>query len=223
LECIPVSKRSSPAASGVFSMNDAHDFRHDAMVSRAADGSLVVVLHLTGPAAATDLDQLVAEARSVNAWAIWLFGPSDPPLGFISTGGYARLEAPVPPDPVLLPVPPRERVRELQTTCFAGMWGRYEPVSPDAASSYVGLYEKGRWVGICQIDAIGRWIDGPGLHPMLRSPERSAQLVRGAAAYMPRNRPVTLETWGESPETLEAYCALGFEVTESIAGWELRL
>jgi hypothetical protein len=87
----------------------------------------------------------------------------------------------------------------------------------------VGLYEKGRWVGICQLDLIERWIDGPGVHPMLRTPERSAQLVQGAAAYLPRNRPVTLETWGESERTLEAYRELGFEVIERLPGWELRL
>jgi hypothetical protein len=205
-------------------MTEGHGFRHDAVLSRAADGSPVIVLHLTEPSQAADLERLVAEARSFNARAIWVFGGSiDPGLGFIPTSGYVRLEAPEPPAPLLLPAPPNECVRDLQTTCFAGMWGRYEPVSRDSASSYVGLYEKGRWIGICQMDLIERWIDGPGVHPMLRTPERSAQLVRGAAAYLPRNRPVTLETWGESRQTLEAYRALGFEVTERLPGWEHRL
>jgi hypothetical protein len=166
----------------------------------------------------------VDEARAFDARAIWVFGGSiDPALGFIPTSSYVRLEAPVLPAPLLLPSPPNECVRALQTTCFAGVWGRYEPVSLDPSSTYVGLYEKGRWVGICQLDMIERWIDGPGVHPMLRTPERSVQLVRGAAAYLPRNRPVTLETWGESGPTLEAYRALGFEVTERLPGWELRL
>jgi hypothetical protein len=205
-------------------MTEGHGFRQDAVLSRAADGSPVIVLHLTEPSQAGDLERLVADARSFHARAIWVFGGSiDPGLGFIPTSGYVRLEAPEPPAPLLLPVPPNECVRDLQTTCFAGMWGRYEPVSRDSASSYVGLYEKGRWVGICQMDLIERWIDGPGVHPLLRTPERSAQLVRGAAAYLPRNRPVTLETWGESRQTLEAYRALGFEVTERLTGWEHRL
>lgn len=205
-------------------MSDARGFRNDAVISRAADGSVVIVLHQAKPSKATDLEQLVREARSLSAHAIWVFGGSiDPELGFIPTSGYVRLEAPVPPSGLLLRAPPSESIRDLQTTCFAGMWGRYEPVSHDPASRYVGLYEKGRWVGICQVDLIERWIDGPGVHPMLRTPERSAQLVRGAAAYLPRNRPVTLETWGESGKTLEAYRALGFEVTERLPGWELRL
>jgi hypothetical protein len=205
-------------------MSEAHRFRREAMVSRAADGSPVIILHLTNPSEATDLAQLVDEARAMNARAVWVFGGSiDPALGFSPTGGYVRLEAPVPPVPLLLPAPPSECVRDLQTTCFAGVWGRYEAVSHDPTSRYVGLYEKGRWVGICQLDLIGRWIDGPGVHPTLRDPERSAQLVRGAAAYLPRNCPVTLETWGESRQTLEAYRALGFEAIERLPGWELRL
>jgi hypothetical protein len=205
-------------------MSDDRGLRDDVVVTRAADGSSVIVLHLREASEARDLEQLVADARALNASAIWIFGGSiQPGLGFIPTSGYVRLEAPVPPDPLLLPAPPNECVRDLQTTCFAGIWGRYEPVSRDPASRYVGLYEKGRWVGICQMDLIERLIDGPGVHPMLRAPERSARLVRGAAAYSPRNRPVTLETWGESGQTLEAYRALGFEVTERLPGWELRL
>jgi hypothetical protein len=205
-------------------MSDGHGFRKDAVISRAANGSMVVVLRLTKHAETAELEQLAREARSLNAYAIWVFGGSiDPALGFIPTSGYVRLEAPVPPAPLLLRAPPSKSIRDLQTTCFAGMWGRYEPVSQDPASRYVGLYEKGRWIGICQIDLIERWIDGPGVHPMLRTPERSVQLVRGAAAYLPRNRPVTLETWGESGKTLEAYRALGFEVTERVPGWELQL
>jgi hypothetical protein len=205
-------------------MNERHDFGHDAVVARAADGSVVIVLYVTTPTEDTDLEQLVADARAFNARAIWIFGGSlDPALGFVPTSGYVRLEAEVPPAPLLLQAPPPASIRDLQTTCFAGMWGRYEPVSRDPASRYVGLYEKGRWVGICQMDVIERWIDGPGVHPMLRTPERSAQLVRGAAAYLPRNLPVMLETWGESGRTLEAYRELGFEVVERLPGWELRL
>jgi hypothetical protein len=205
-------------------MSDARDFLRDAAVCRAADGSLVVVLHLTEPSETPDVERLVKEARSFGASAIWVFGGSiDPALGFIPTSGYVRLVAPEPPPALLLPTPPNETVRDLQTTCFAGLWGRYEPVSRDPLSRYVGLYEKGRWVGICQVDLIERWIDGPGVHPLLRTPERSAQLVRGAVAYLPRNRPVTLETWGESGETLEAYGELGFEVVDRLPGWELRL
>lgn len=205
-------------------MSDAESFARGAVISRAADGSVVIIVRVTGETEKIDLEEVVHEARIFNARAIWVFGGSiDPALGFIPTSGYVRLEAPVPPAPLLLPSPPNECIRDLQTTCFAGIWGRFETDSRDPASRYVGLYEKGRWVGICQMHVIERWIDGPGVHPMMRNPERSAQLVRGAAAYLPRNRPVTLETWGESGQTIEAYRALGFEVAERQPGWELRL
>jgi hypothetical protein len=205
-------------------MSDADRFRDKAVVSRAADGSVVIVLHLDGELGSGLLQQLLGEARRVNAAAIWVFGGAiDSALGFTPTGGYVRLEAPLPPAPLTLPTPPSERIRGLQTTCFAGVWGRYEAVSSNRESGYVGLYEKRRWVGICQVDLIAHWIDGPGVHPMLRTPERSAELVRGAAAHLPPNRPVTLETWGESAETIDAYRALGFEVVEELSGWELRL
>jgi hypothetical protein len=206
-------------------MTDAHGFRHNVVVSRATDGSLVIVLHLTAEWEAPDLAELVEEARVLNARWIWIFGGEsiDPALGFTSTGGYKRLEAPVPPAPVLLAAPPSHCIRDLQLTCFSGVWGRYEPVSRDLLSRYVGLHEKGRWTGICQVDAIAGWIDGPGVHPLLRTPQRSAQLVRAAAACLPRNLPVNLETWGESAETIGAYRDLGFEVIEEVPGWELRL
>lgn len=205
-------------------MSDAHSFRHGAVISRAADGSLVIIVRATTDSETSDLEEVVREARAFDARAIWVFGGSiDPALEFIPTSGYVRLEAPAPPEPLLLPTPPNECVRDVQTACFAGIWGRFEAVSRDPASRYVGLYEKGRWTGICQVHVIERWIDGPGVQPMLRTPERSAELVRGAAAYLPRNRPVTLETWGESGQTLEAYRALGFEVIERLPGWELRL
>lgn len=205
-------------------MADARRFPDNVVVSRAVDGSLVIVLQLVGALERADREKLLDEARLFNARAIWVFGGAiDPALGFLPTGGRALLEAPRPPAPLLLPTPPRECVRGLQTTCYAGVWGRYESVSSDRASTYVGLREKGRWVGICQVDLLARWVDGPGVHPMLRTPERSAELVRGAAAYLPRNRSVTLETWGESAEALDAYRGLGFEVVEELPGWELRL
>jgi hypothetical protein len=206
-------------------MSDVHGFRHDAVLSHAADGSLVLVVHLSGQAEATDIEQLVTHARNLDARAIWVFGGSiDPTLGFTPATGCVRLEAPVPPAPILLPAPPFE--------VFASCRPPASPASGAATSlsrqtlrarMWGWLYEKGRWVGICQALVIAGWIDGPGVHPMLRTPERSVQLVRGAAAYLSRNRPVTLETWGESADTLEAYRALGFDVIEELPGWEFRL
>jgi hypothetical protein len=205
-------------------MSEPYRLRDNVTVSRTADGSLVIVAHLHDGLKSGDFEELLRYARYLSARAIWVIGGTiDPSFGFAATGGYARLEAPLPPAPVLLPSPPAESIRGLQTTCFAGIWGRYEAISFDWASRYVGLLERARWIGICQLDVIARVIDGRGVHPLLRTPERSAELVRGAAAFLPRNRPVTLETWGESAETLAAYQELGFEVVEELAGWERLL
>ena len=55
--------------------------------------------------------------------------------------------------------------------------------------------------------------------PSLRTPDRFARLVRGAARYL-RNEPVVLETWGDAESTL---VSLGFELVHSVSGWELDL
>jgi len=79
-------------------------FRENATVSRAADGAVVIALHLKENAAAEDLRELLADARNFNARAIWVFGGAiDGTLGFSPTGGYVRLEAPVPPAPFCCP------------------------------------------------------------------------------------------------------------------------
>jgi hypothetical protein len=181
----PLSRAENEASS----MSDSHSFKHDPLVCRRADGSLVVVVRPSEPLRATDLEQLVHDARAFNACALWVFGGLiEPVRWFAPTGGYVRLEAAAPPVPLLLPEAPDDSVRALLITCFKGVWGRYEAASPDPASTYVGLYEQGRWVGICRVHESARWIDDPGVHPMLRTPGRSAQLVRGASFYLSPNR-----------------------------------
>jgi hypothetical protein len=143
-------------------------------------------------------------------------------LSASSAGGSARLEAPAPPTPIELPSPPPAQVRELQIVCFAGVWGHPEPANLDPSTTFVGLHEGDRWVGICEVDARhGRIVD-PGVRRGLRTPDRYARLVRGAAARLGR-RPVTLETGGDSDETLAAYRELGFSLAEYVPGWRLDL
>jgi len=78
------------------------------------------------------------------------------------------------------------------------------------------------WTGICELDAATGWIDSPGVIPGLRTPDRYARLVRGAATLLPPG-PVGLETWGDGEATIEAYVHLGFKVVEYVPGWELIL
>jgi hypothetical protein len=58
--------------------------------------------------------------------------------------------------------------------------------------------------------------------PGLRTPDRYARLVRGAAVLV-QSSPVALETWGDSEETIESYRQLGFTLLEYVPGWELIL
>jgi hypothetical protein len=199
-----------------------HGHGSDPAVIRTADGSLVVDVEL-GPAAVCDLRQLIADARAVGADSIWLSGDAvDAALGFERAGGYARLEAAAPPTPIELPSPPPAQIRELQILCFAGVWGHHEPANVNPSTTFVGLHESDRWVGICEVDTPGGRIVDPGLRRGLRTPDRYTLLVRGAAARL-AGGPVTLETWGDSEATLAAYQELGFSLAEYIPGWQLNL
>jgi hypothetical protein len=189
---------------------------------RAPDGSLVVEADLTRGHRRL-VEDLIARARSFGADKLWVHAHViDAGFGFTRRGSYLRLDAPRPPAFIELPFPRMDRVREIQRACFGDVWGRHDPGLPSPDSLFVGLYESGKWVGICEVDPDAQWIDGPGVVPRLRTPDRFARLVRGAATYL-RNEPVVLETWGDTTSTLDAYAALGFEVAHSVSGWELNL
>ena len=143
------------------------------------------------------LQRLISDARAADADALWAYGSLvDSTLGFAPRGGHARLTAPALPASEPLPSPPVSAVREIQVGCFSGVWGHHEPNEPDPSAQYVGLYESGRWVGICEFDNDNGWIDGPGVLPELRTPERYAELVRGAAALI--TAPDSLSRRGET-------------------------
>jgi hypothetical protein len=189
---------------------------------RAPDGSLVAEADFTR-GHRWPVEDLIARARSLGADKLWVLAHViDAGFGFTRCGSYARLDAPRPPAPIELPFPPMDRVREIQRACFGDVWGHHDPGLPDPDSVFVGLHEGGTWVGICEVDPEAQWIDGPGVVPVLRTPDRFARLVRGAATYL-RNEPVVLETWGDTTSTLDAYASLGFEVAQLVSGWELYL
>jgi hypothetical protein len=189
---------------------------------RAPDGALVAEADLTR-GHRHPVDELIARARTLGVDKLWVLAHViDARFGFKRSGSYVRLEAAQPPAHVELPFPPTERIREIQRTCFGDVWGHHDPGPPEPDSIFVGLHESGTWVGICEVDPEAQWIDGPGVVPFLRTPDRFARLVRGAAAYL-QDEPVVLETWGDSTSTLASYASLGFEVVHSVSGWELNL
>jgi hypothetical protein len=182
----------------------------------------VAEIDLNGPTRHS-LDSVIARARAIGADKLWIHARVvDARFGLEPCRGYARLEAAKPPTPIRLPNPPRFRIHELQCGCFSDVWGHHDPGPPAPDSIFVGLHERGQWVGICEVDPEAQWIDGPGLLPGFRTPERYARLVRGAARYLKAD-PVVLETWGDAAQTLAAYLLLGFRLVESVPGWELDL
>lgn len=191
---------------------------------RSCDGRSVAEAKLAGENGRVPIRQLIDSARWAGADVLWVQAyVVDSDLGFRRRGGYARFEAPAAREPVELAVPPHEIVHDLQRACFSGVWGRTEPPAElDPEARHVGLKERGMWIGICEVDVELRWIDGPGVLPGFRTPDRFARLVRGASALLPTGM-VTLETWGDGDETLEAYRALGFRLSEYVPGWELTL
>ena len=191
----------------------------DSALFTAADGRCILEL----PRDAALTPALIDEASESDADAIWLQARAvDSSLGLSQRRGYARLVAPCPPPPVDLARPPKEVIQELESACYRGVWGHAEPGEPDPDATHVALHERGEWVGICEYDATAGWILGPGVKPGLRTPDRYARLVCGASAFLPCES-VSLESWGDSAEVIEAYRRLGFAVVEYVPGWELDL
>jgi len=190
-------------------------------VFNAADDSLVA--ELNPPISNAALSRLVANARRQGIEAIWASGASfsAQSFGFRQRRGYARLKAATPISTIDAAQPPLFLVHDLQVVCFSGVWGHHRPAEePDPDATYVGVHESGAWVGICEVDLERNHIESPGVALPFRTAGRYAQLVRDAASMLAPS-PVTLETWGDSEETLDAYRALGFELVEYVPGWEL--
>jgi hypothetical protein len=189
-------------------------------VFRAADDSLVA--EVNPPMGAAALSQLLTAARARGIRAIWVRGElvSGDIYGFERRRGYARLQADNPLTEIDAARPPLALVPQLQVACFSGIWGHHRPaLEPDPDATFVGLHEAGAWVGICEVDLERNQIDSPGLRAPFRTADRYARLVRVASSLLAPG-PVTLETWGDTEETLAAYCELGFALVEYVPGWE---
>jgi hypothetical protein len=190
-------------------------------VFHAADGSLVA--EVNPPIGNAALSRLVTRARREGIEAIWTSGStfSAQSFGFRRRRGYACLHAPSPLVTLDAAQPPFSLVPELQIACFSRVWGHHRPAEePDPDATYVGLYESGAWIGICEVDLERNQIESPGLATPFRTADRYARLVRDAASMLAPGL-VTLETWGDSEETLDAYRTIGFELVEYVPGWEL--
>lgn len=181
------------------------------------------------------LPALAQEAAASGCTFLWVHSDADlSPAGFTARPGYHRYTRDGAPDAELaaelaadpeagaLPLLDLAAVLDLLPRAFAGRWGHHEfdadwARSPQAR--YVGLGQPGAWTGLCRFEPESRQIDGPGFVADGWSPDEARRLVRGALARIGPG-PVTLETWGDPPDT---YLDLGFEVAEASGGWERRV
>lgn len=193
-------------------------------MGRTTEGTTVAEVDLADGGDVPVADLLTA-ARNRGAALLWVHGGDLRAAGFRPAPGYVRLHAdrPVAGEP-LDPVEPAA-YGALLARAYLGMWG-HKHVEPDpplpADAVALALREDGEHVGLCRLWPDRRLVDGPGLVPGRRTPDRAARLL-GAACALLGEGPVEVETWGEAPGTITAYAALGFRVARHDPGWELRL
>jgi hypothetical protein len=201
----------------------------DAIVmGTATDGTPVAEVEAED--ASLDVAELVAEARRRGAGLVWVHGGDLSAHGFVRSHGYVRLHS----DAVTgsaaggetLPSVEADACGPLLAEAYRGLWGhkRVDPSRgpPTDGSVVIGLREGEEWVGLCRFWPGDRLVDGPGVVPQRRTPDRRARLLAAACARLGEG-PVDVDTWGEDPATLVAYARLGFFVAEELPGWELRL
>lgn len=170
--------------------------------------------------------EILDQARAHQADLVWAYGGDPVGEGFVPRPGYTRLHAedPVPGEPL-----PRMNAADhgpVLARAYLGQWGHrwVDPGQPLPADDSVVLclHEEEVPIGLCRVWPGERLVDQPGVVPERRAVPPYVRLL-GAACALLGPGPVDVDTWGEAPEVLRAYAALGFAVVEELPGWELRL
>ncbi len=124
--------------------------------------------------------------------------------------------------------------------CYQDMWGHRENLEPltvervterqalypnilRPAGMFVLFSPQGQPVGVTRADREGegdqelRVIDAPGVAPAYRRLGLQRAIVQQAAAWLRQNGsgPYQIQTWGDFPEAVALYEALGFRLDES--------
>lgn len=204
-----------------------------ASIARATEGSIVLEADFTSSEIA--VEDLLAAAHAAGADLIWVHGGDLAGCGFRSVPGYVRLTAAWITTSVVATGSGIVRSGSakslatrpgLMTEAFLDQWG-HKLVDPSTETAdpdhlVLTLEESNRIVGICRLWPGDRLIDGPGIIPDFRTPERKAWLLLAACRAL-GDGPVDLDTWGEDQATIAGYLGLGFRVVTREPGWELRL
>jgi hypothetical protein len=194
------------------------------LICRSTEGESVAEVDLDETT--LTLAQIVDLAREQGADLVWAHGGTPTMEGLVPKPGYVHLHAvrPVPGD--LLPAVEAQAYGPLLAKAYAGLWGHkwVDPTEPppDDGSVVLCLTENDAPIGLCRVWPDQRLVDQPGVAAPWRGPRHTQRLL-GAACALLGPGPVDVDTWGESPQNLEAYRRLGFAVTEQTTGWELRL
>jgi hypothetical protein len=195
----------------------------DVLISTTSDGRVVAEADLTSG----DPAEAIAHARAGGAALVWAHGGRELERhGFRPAGAYRRLHADaVPPGSELPRSTSPDELFRLFDDGYRGLWGhklvlreRFDALAARDDLVHVVLGE----IGVCRVELEDRLIDGPGVVPGARDPASYARLLLGACSVLGEG-PGTLDSWGDAPEVIDAYHALGFETVEEVQGYELEL
>lgn len=130
------------------------------------------------------------------------------------------------PDPALF--------QRAVNRCYEGLWGHHtvpeEVVAEwlptlDPASIYFLIGPDGDVAGTVRTERYGEpvgYVDAPGVVPEHRQDGLYVPLLRAAMRRLRERTPsaIELESWGDAPETLAQYEALGFAVVRQAVAYE---
>jgi hypothetical protein len=179
------------------------------------------------PADELEVGYLIVKAREVDAELLWLHSNLDlTAYGFERFPGYVRMRTAQPPQGTpLARLVPEDYARTLEGS-YRGLWGhklvRDNPQPPPKAIVLGLRGESGEPIGLCIVDPAERVVDGPGVRDGCRVAVAYQRLLLGACAEL-GSGPMDLDSWGDSSAVIDAYQAVGFEIVERTAGWQLRI
>ena len=196
----------------------------EVLICRNTEGRTVAEVDLE--ATRLTVREVVGQARTLGADLVWAHGGDPAAYGFVPRPGYAHLHAEQPVAGEPLPLVEADAYGPLLARAYVGQWGHkwVDPAQPlpTDGSIVLCLPEGGVPVGLCRVWLEERLVDQPGVFPEQRATRASLRLL-GAAVALLGPGPVDVDSWGETPEVLEACTRLGFEVAEQQRGWELEL
>jgi hypothetical protein len=193
----------------------------------SADGRTVAEAEVDDIGAA---QELIAAAVVSDCELAWAHSAADlSSLGFAGQPGYRRLIGQARPGPLpdsVTELAGHDDTAELCAAAYRGQWGHKSPdkwpIEEFAGSTVLGLRRDGRIAGICRIIPLAGQIDAPGLLPGQRDQAGYRVLLAAALSRVPAG-PVTVDSWGDGPERVQACEELGLTTDEYCPGWELDL